>query len=60
MRLPGELHGSDEHADAQAHHQRVEDHLGGDHEPGGLAGRRDVPVPTVLNVVTVRCRHRSG
>ena len=25
MRLPGELHGSDEHADAQAQHQQVED-----------------------------------
>ena len=42
--LAATLDGSGEYADAQAQGQQVEDHLGNDYHPGGLADRRDVPV----------------
>jgi hypothetical protein len=33
------LHGTHEYADTQAQGQQVEQHLSGNHEPGGLADR---------------------
>ncbi len=42
--LAGDLHGSEQHAHAEAQGQQVEEYLGGHYQPRGLAGRGDVPV----------------